>query len=181
MNIKYPFSYFINSNPKFDEINLFYSVYIKRMREIGTLPMPRNFFYSLIDSEKVFFSKVIDSKNNCRSVSLSIIVNDVLHLIWAASDNKQSSNLFMYRQLIKFCCDDSRINYLNIGRASNNSSQFNFKKRIGGRCYPVNLFSDEKPLRLKSRLPKSILILYRKAPLFLIEIISRFLYKRFIR
>ena len=86
----------------------------------------------------------------------------------------------MYKELIKFCCNDDRIQYLNIGRATNNSSQYKFKRRIGGECFPVEQFSDTKKTNLKSRLPKFLIGIYRFVPLFLIEMLSQIIYKRFI-
>ncbi len=143
--------------------------------------MPKSFFYGLTGCKDVLFLKVVDVDKNCRSVSISIIIKDVLHLIWAASDNKQSSNLFMYKELIKSCCNNDRIKYLNIGRATNNSSQYKFKERIGGERFPIKEFSDNGPLNLQSKLPKYILGVYRVVPLFFIEVLSKIIYKRFVR
>ena len=180
-NIKDQFKYSIAECPSKKEIDLFYSVYIRRMRTIGTLPMPKRFFYGMEKSESVFFLKVVDSHNICRAVSISIMVKDVLHLMWAASDNRQSANLFMYRELIKFCCNDSGIKFLNIGRATNNSSQYKFKERIGGRRFSIKEFSNKKFFITHSKLPKYILGFYQLVPLFFIEKLSRVIYRRFIR
>jgi len=180
-NIKYPFDHSIIWSPCRQDMDLFYNVYIKKMRTLGTLPMPKSFFYGLADCKDVLFLKVVDIDKNCRSVSISIIIKDVLHLLWAASDNKQSSNLFMYKELVKSCCNNDRVKYLNIGRATNNSSQYKFKERIGGECFPVKEFSNNKPLNLQSKLPKYMLRLYKVVPLFIIEVLSEIIYKRFIR
>jgi len=179
-NIKHPFSYSIINNFTKGDVDLFYDVYIRRMREIGALPMPKSFFYNLTDSEEIFFSKVVD--NNCRAVSIALLIKGVIHLLWAASDNRQSANLFMYRELIKFCCDDDRVQFLNIGRATNNSSQYKFKERIGGEKFPIREFTNKGPTsHYRSRLPKYMLKLYRIVPLFFIRALSRIIYKRVIR
>jgi hypothetical protein len=180
-NIKHPFSYSIIWSPCEKDMDLFYNIYIRKMRVLGTLPMPKSFFYGLTGCKDILFLKVFDIEKNCRSVSISIIIKDVLHLIWAASDNKQSSNLFMYKELIKSCCNNDRVKYLNIGRATNNSSQYKFKKRIGGECFPIKEFSGNRALNLQSKLPRYILGMYKVVPLFLIEALSKIIYKRFIR
>ena len=151
------------------------------MRALGTLPMPKSFFYGLANCKDVVFFKVFDIDKNCRSVSISIIIKDVLHLLWAASDNRQSSNLFMYKELVKSCCNNDRIMYLNIGRATNGSSQYKFKARIGGERFSIREFSNRGSSNPQSRLPKYMIRVYKVVPLFIIEILSKIIYKRFIR
>jgi len=180
-NIKIVFKYYIYERPTREDLDLFYKVYIKRMRKIAAIPMPKSFFNELENSQGVFFSKVLDPLNNCRSVSISIMIKDTLHIIWAASDNKDSSNLFMYRELVNFCCDQKGINYLNIGRATNDSSQYKFKKRIGGLEFPIIENKNYKPFLNRSNLPKNIARLYQISPCFLIELLSRIIYRRVIR
>jgi len=179
-NIKSPFRYSIASNFKMRDVDLFYKIYINRMREIGTLPMPKDFFYGLSDSESIFLSRVVVD-GNYRAASISVKVKDVMHLIWAASDNRQSANLFMYRELIRFCCNDKEIKFLNIGRATNKSSQYKFKERIGGDRIPIREFSNRGLLNRRSKLPRYAQKLYRLVPLFFIEMLSRAIYRRFIR
>jgi len=112
--------------------------------------------------------------------SIVIEINNTAHIIWAVSANFNNSNLFMYREVIRHYCDHKNITEFNFGRATINSSQYDFKKKFGARELKI-YYSNSNNSNSQKYFLKFSKFFYRALPLIIIERLGGVLMRFFIK
>lgn len=112
----------------------FYKLYSKNMRDLGAPPHSKEFFNNVI-LEFGKHAKVITILHKGKPVSSAILLcfRDTVISGWAASDriyNKLNPNNLLYWTAIKEACENG-YQYFDFGRSIYDSGTYNFKKPWG--------------------------------------------------
>lgn len=181
-NIKYDYKFEISNSPSSEDIDSFYDLYIKKMRSLASLPLPKSFFETLIgtgDGVIIAHAKLGDKVG---ASACMLLINKVLHIVWAASDNKNSINLFLYREIINYCFDHSEINAFNFGRATEYSTQYNFKKQFSAGEYRIFRLTNKKVSSYRYEKARALISpIYQLLPFFLVKQLGKFFIRYCIR
>ncbi len=167
----------------------FYNLYSKNMRDLGTPTHSKKFFHAIISEFNDQVDILVVKKDN-KPVSSAIIMNFKETSIsgWAASDrsyNSLNSNNLLYWSAIKSACENG-YEFFDFGRSIEGSGTFRFKKPWGAEphqlFYSYYLNSSIKILPNTSTLnTKRILFskIYKIAPLQIANIIGPGLRRHF--
>lgn len=171
-----------------DQSNLerFYQLYLLKIRDLASIPFKKSFFRDILRLRNSNLIMVTDEAGLVVASSIIIILNNTAHIVWAVSINAHNSNLFMYREIIRFYCDDENIKQFNFGRATIKSSQYNFKKKFGAQEVSLYVYGNcdqFTPSRghFFSFGVQSLKMIYRRLPLIVIEKLGSILLRFFIR
>ena len=118
-----------------NDIEEFYGLYVRNMRNLGTPPHPFAFFKNLL-YEFPEHTKVVRVQYDGMSVAAMFLLyfRDTIISGWAASDRKYKKinpNNLLYWEVIKAGCE-SGYKYFDFGRSLKGSGTFKFKKPWGG-------------------------------------------------
>lgn len=130
----------LGSNYRDSDLNDFYKVFSRHMRDLGTPVYPKKFFKNVLDSfkDKAVLT-IIKVNGKLSSASITIINNDSAEIIWASSlrkYNKYSVNMYMYWKIIKYLIS-LEITTFDFGRTTKNSGGYKFKKQWGAKEIPL--------------------------------------------
>lgn len=122
----------IGSDIKIEDVKLFYKVFSKHMRNLGTPCYSFSFFKNILDnfSEEIIICLIKVDNQYC-TTGFGFINNNTFELMWAASlskYNKYAVNMLLYWELIKKCSELGLENF-DFGRCSKESGGYKFKKQ----------------------------------------------------
>lgn len=135
-----------------EKLDDFYSVFARNMRDLGTPAFPQSFFRKILETFEV--ARICCVYADLRPVAAGFLIafKDRLEIPWASSlrsFNKQSPNMLLYWQCIKFACEQS-YTYFDFGRSTPNGPHFRFKAQWGAQPVPLNWHywqADDRPFR----------------------------------
>ncbi len=116
------------------DVNDFYELYSRNLRDLGTPPHDKKFF-NLLHSEFGDDAQIIIVRYIGKPIAGAILLNfkDTVISGWAASDRKYSDlnpNNFLYWNAIKAACEKG-YKFFDFGRSLNDSGTYKFKKAWG--------------------------------------------------
>lgn len=123
------------------ELDPFYRVFARNMRDLGTPVLPRRFFERAASEfgAGILFATVYAGSSKPVAAACATIWRDEMELTWASSlreFNHQSPNMLLYFRLMETAIDrGARI--FNFGRCTPGGSTHNFKKQWGGEDIPL--------------------------------------------
>jgi FemAB-related protein (PEP-CTERM system-associated) len=154
----------LNSNLELshdNNVNDFYRLYTKSMRDLGTPPHSYAFFNNLL-LEFPEHTKIVTVQHNGISIAALFLLcfkNNVTSG-WAASDKayqRYNPNNLLYWEVIKSGCEDG-YGYFDFGRSISNSGTFKFKKPWGAEpeqlLYLYYLYAAKKMQDMSQSNPK---------------------------
>ena len=116
-----------------DYLSDFYSLFARRMRELGTPVYSLNLFQNIMEEWETATILVIKRQAMVIAAGLLIPFKDTLYNPWTASNKDflplAPNNLF-YWECIRYCHENGFAHF-DIGRSIWHSGTFNFKKNIG--------------------------------------------------
>lgn len=116
-----------------DYLKDFYSIFVRRMRELGTPVYSLDFFQNIMEEWKTATILVIKKQDEVIVAGLLIPFKDILYNPWTASNKdflKSAPNNLFYWECIRYCHENG-LAHFDIGRSIWHSTTFNFKKNIG--------------------------------------------------
>lgn len=124
----------------FELLNVFYSVYTNRMRQLGTPCYPKRLMYSLLkafpDNSRLF---IVRLENTTVGGGLTFFFNDLVEIPFASTLTQYNSlcpNNLLYWTIIKYYCLAGAKRF-DFGRCTVDSPTYRFKKQWGPE--PVDL------------------------------------------
>lgn len=125
----------IVSGSSIEMIELFYQVFSRNMRDLGTPVYPKKYFINLLkyfpDNMKIFLVKYHDRVIGGKVV---FAFKDTIFFIYHSSMRdfaKLAPNNLLYWAAIEYGCQNG-FKYCNMGRSTVNSGPYYFKKQWGG-------------------------------------------------
>jgi serine/alanine adding enzyme len=117
-----------------DQLDAFFDVFSRNMRDLGTPVYPKSFFHSILQR----FPKtthIVTVYAGARPVAAGFLAGfrDRLEIPWASSlraFNRQSPNMLLYWSCLKFACD-SGYRVFDFGRSTTGESTYRFKEQWG--------------------------------------------------
>lgn len=124
-----------------NELDSFYQVFSRNMRDLGTPVLPRSFFEraSSAFGSAVVFATVYDSSGVPVAAACCLLWREELEVTWASSlreFNHQSPNMLLYFRLMEEAVERG-VRVFNFGRCSPGGSTHRFKQQWGGRDVPL--------------------------------------------
>ncbi|MES2177438.1 MAG: FemAB family XrtA/PEP-CTERM system-associated protein [Gemmatimonadota bacterium] len=119
-----------------DQLDAFYRVFSRNMRDLGTPVLPRAFFSGLLSAfgDRVMFVTVYTADGRPAAASCSLQWREELEVTWASSlreYNKLSPNMLLYGTMMEQAISrGARV--FNFGRSSPGSATHKFKQQWGG-------------------------------------------------
>ena len=122
-----------------DQLDDFYTVFSRNMRDLGTPVYPKQFFKEILDR----FSKnchiiVVRHQNQPIAAGFLIGYKNQLEIPWASSlreFNRISPNMALYWESLKYAIDQGYTSF-DFGRCSRGSGTYKFKKQWGAQEKP---------------------------------------------
>jgi serine/alanine adding enzyme len=120
-----------------DELDSFYGIFTRNMRDLGTPVLPRAFF-ERIESEfgdGVIFASVYTSAGAPAAAACCFVWRDEIEVMWASSIrelNHLSPNMLLYASLMEEAIRRG-VRTFNFGRCSPGGATHRFKRQWGGR------------------------------------------------
>lgn len=116
------------------DVNDFYDLYSRNLRDLGTPPHNKNFF-NFVLSEFGNDAEILIVRHNGKPIACIILLyfKDTVISGWAASDRKYSDlnpNNFLYWNAIKAACEKG-YKVFDFGRSLSDSGTYKFKKAWG--------------------------------------------------
>ncbi len=117
-----------------DQLNAFYAIFSRNMRDLGTPVYPKSFFAAILDTFPENTSIITVSHQN-RPVAAGFLIGykSRLEIPWASSlrkYNRISVNMALYWAALKFAIK-SNYKVFDFGRCGKNSGTYKFKKQWG--------------------------------------------------
>ena len=158
----------------------YYRLYYANMLHLKSLPLPFTFFRELQNlwKDKVKLFLVLKEKIPVSGL-VGLIFEDKFY-IWGNASDKKFSNLGannrVYFEAIKFACEND-LRIVNLGNTKPQTSHFFFKKNWGAKEKNIYVISNKKNLNTESKSQKYIMSLFQFLPRFVLEILSKLIYK----
>lgn len=118
----------------FKEVDLFYDVFARNMRDLGTPVYPKSFFLNILrifpDNAEIFLIKY---GRKVIGGALAFYFKNQMEIPWASCIREYFEycpNNLLYWEAIKRGCERG-CEYFNFGRSTKGSSHYNFKKQWG--------------------------------------------------
>jgi FemAB-related protein (PEP-CTERM system-associated) len=123
------------------ELDAFYHVFTRNMRDLGTPVLPRRFFERLVElwGESVVITGVYTTSGEPAAGSCSFAWNGELYVTWASSIrafNKLSPNMLLYSSMMETAIQRGLTKF-NFGRSTPGASTHKFKQQWGGVDVPL--------------------------------------------
>jgi serine/alanine adding enzyme len=123
------------------ELEGFYKVFARNMRDLGTPVLPRAFFENGAKAfgSRMLFAAVYTSAGIPVAGACCLLWRDELEVTWASSVrefNRMSPNMLLYSQLMEEAIA-RRVTIFNFGRCSPGGSTHRFKQQWGGSDVPL--------------------------------------------
>jgi len=124
-----------------EELDAFYAVFARNMRDLGTPVMPKAFFERARAAfgEQVLFATVSTPEGNAVAGACCLLWRRELEVTWASSlreFNHLSPNMLLYGRLMEEAIARD-IGLFNFGRSTVGASTHRFKQQWGGRDVPL--------------------------------------------
>jgi serine/alanine adding enzyme len=124
-----------------DELDAFYAVFSRNMRDLGTPVLPRAFFDALVRvfGDSVSFTAVYTAAGNPAAAACCLTWRDETEVTWASSLrelNHLSPNMLLYAQLMEQAIARG-VRVFNFGRSTPGSATHKFKLQWGGEDVPL--------------------------------------------
>lgn len=167
-----------------ERLEEFYALYLKHMREIGSLPQSWSFFAEIHQNCKAAVSLFIGYLNETPVVaSFALINGQELYGAWLGLDpvyKKHNVLLTMLWSITEYCEQTGKQTY-NLGRSSIGSNAYEFKRRFADQVRPIHYYQLALPQAKTSRSPiyESASWLIRNSPPFVMNTLSRHLLHKF--
>ena len=119
-----------------DQLDAFYAVFARNMRDLGTPVLPRGFFDALIRvfGDSVSFTAVYTAQGKPAAAACCLTWRDETEVTWASSLrelNHLSPNMLLYAQLMEQAIARG-VRVFNFGRSTPGSATHKFKLQWGG-------------------------------------------------
>lgn len=179
---KQGFHFEIDNNQKL--LQDFYGLYLKHMREIGSLPHSWKFFADIQATCQPAVSLFIGYMGETPAVaSFAFLNGDELYGAWLGMDpayKKDNVFLTMLWSITEYCEQIGKTSY-NLGRSSLESNAYEFKKRFADQIRPIHYYQLALPKSQATRSPvyNSAAWLIRNSPPFVMNTLSRHLLHKF--
>lgn len=136
------------------KVDLFYNIYLKRVRNLGSPPYSREFFIKLKNSfGKNGLITLVKKNDKIVCACFSIIYKDTLHALLAGVEKKYLSlnpYSLMYWRLIEYACTQ-KLKWYDFGRSQKGTNSYNFKKNWG---FPETQLYYQYYLRKRETMPQ---------------------------
>lgn len=124
-----------------ENLDAFYEVFARNMRDLGTPVLPRSFFSALIDrfGDSVIFSVVRSQEGVPTAASCAFAWHSEYYVTWASSlreYNKLSPNMLLYASMMEHAIK-SGLTVFNFGRSTPGAPTHKFKQQWGGVDVPL--------------------------------------------
>lgn len=124
-----------------DQIDAFYAVFARNMRDLGTPVLPRLFFETLLDvfGSSVSFTGVYTAQGIPAAAACCLSWRNEVEVTWASSLrelNHLSPNMLLYAQLMEAAIGQGA-RVFNFGRCTPGSATHKFKLQWGGEDVPL--------------------------------------------
>jgi len=163
------------------DLKEFYSLYLKTMRKLGSLPYP---FQVFVQTWKSFSReiKLLKAEIRGKTIGFLWVFRGYQSLwVWAnATEEKYlplGVNYALYSQTIKLACKNKQIKQINFGGSEPDSPQEFFKLRWGTKRKPVFLISNNSITDSKRGLQERLKPVIKNLPIFLVRIMGELAYK----
>jgi serine/alanine adding enzyme len=125
---------------KADELESFYTVFSKNMRDLGTPVYSRRFFRNILEvfPESTWICTVYQGRVPVASGFL-VGYKGILEIPWASSlaeYNRYSPNMLLYWTALKLACDNG-FKIFDFGRSTLGEGTYRFKEQWGGQPIPL--------------------------------------------
>ncbi len=164
-----------------EEIDNFYDVFVRNMRDLGTPVYPKDFFKNILGTfpKQAIICSVFIDKNPIASGFL-LGYKDKLEIPWASSlkkYNKLSPNMLLYWKALQYACEKGYKRF-DFGRSTPGEGTYKFKEQWGAK--PLQLYwhywmaNGNKLPELNPHNPKFKLAIktWQKLPLWLTKAIG---------
>ncbi len=124
-----------------DQLDAFYGVFARNMRDLGTPVLPRSFFTTLLRTfgDRVTFTTVYTAEGTAAAASCCLQWRDEVEVTWASSlreYNKLSPNMLLYATMMEHAIGrGARV--FNFGRSTPGAATHKFKQQWGGVDIPL--------------------------------------------
>lgn len=136
------------------KVDLFYNIYLKRVRNLGSPPYSREFFIKLENSfGKDALITLVRKDGKIVCACFSIIYKDTLHALLAGVEKKYlplNPYSLMYWRLIEYACAQ-KLKWYDFGRSQKGTSSYNFKNNWG---FPETQLYYQYYLRKRETMPQ---------------------------
>lgn len=170
-----------------DELESFYDVFSKNMRELGTPVYSKAFFRNIIEEfpEDTTICTVYTKNGIAVSSGLLLKFKDTIEIPWASSIssyNRLSPNMMLYWSVLQLACEKGCRTF-DFGRSTPGEGTYRFKEQWGAK--PTQLYWDywlrnEGPLPgLNPANPKyrTAISLWQRLPVFITKLIGPMIVK----
>ena len=166
---------------KFEELNNFYNIFAKNMRDLGTPVYTKRFFENILKEfpENSIICSVYYKDKAIASAFLWSF-KDTLEIPWASSIrkyNRLAPNMLLYWSILKFGCN-KKFKYFDFGRCTPNTGTYKFKTQWGGEekqlfwDYWLKDRDDLPEINPKNPKYKIFIKIWQKLPVFITKIIG---------
>jgi len=119
-----------------DQLDTFYAVFARNMRDLGTPVLPRRFFeaLSVVFGDSVSFTAVYTAQGAPAAAACCLAWRHEVEVTWASSLrelNHLSPNMLLYAQLMELAIE-RQARVFNFGRCTPGSATHKFKLQWGG-------------------------------------------------
>ena len=123
------------------EMEPFYHVFARNMRDLGTPVLPRVFFERLaqVFGDRVLFATVYTAEGSPAAAACCLLWADELEVTWASSLrelNRLSPNMLLYARLMEEAIGRG-VRLFNFGRCTPDGPTHRFKQQWGGQDVPL--------------------------------------------
>jgi len=123
------------------ELDTFYKVFARNMRDLGTPVLPRAFFHALASmfGEDVMFTSVYTGDGVRAAAACCLVWRDEMEITWASSVrelNKLSPNMLLYASVMEEAVRRG-VRLFNFGRSTPGAPTHKFKQQWGGLDVPL--------------------------------------------
>lgn len=159
-----------------DNLNDFYKLYLKNMREFGSPPYPKRYFINFLEGNlgKCYLAYY---RGILTAALLGFTYNKRIHITIAVSDKNYLEirpNDLLHWHFIKYGIQN-KYEIFDFGKVREESGQFRFKKKFGATLRDLNNYY----IVYKGKIPetepndhKLIIKLWKNTPLFLVKLIG---------
>jgi serine/alanine adding enzyme len=124
-----------------DQLDAFYRIFCRNMRDLGTPVLPYRFFEEQRASfgDSVVFTGVYSADGKATAASCSFVWREEMYVIWASSlreYNRLSPNMLLYSAMMEEAIRRG-LSRFNFGRSTPGASTHRFKQQWGGNDVPL--------------------------------------------
>ena len=126
----------------------FYIIYAANMHRIGSPVIEKRFFILLLKNYKYGLKKIFLLKKEGATIggSIALSYGDLFEVGWASTDKKHNhlkTNMVLYWDMIRYAIEQN-MKVFSFGRATKNSSSYQFKKQWQGEFIQI-FFNYDSP------------------------------------